>query len=137
MITVNYETEFTLKNEIQLENWIEKVVSEKGFELGEVNYIFCDDVYLHKLNIEFLQHDTLTDVISFDNTIGKIINGDIYISIERVADNAEDYKVLFLEELHRVMIHGVLHYLGYKDKDPVDKKAMTLEEDRALSFLTI
>ena len=84
-----------------------------------------------------MQHDTLTDVISFDNTIGKIINGDIYISIERVADNAEDYKVLFLEELHRVMIHGVLHYLGYKDKDPVDKKAMTLEEDRALSFLTI
>jgi probable rRNA maturation factor len=125
MITFNYETPFVLEAEPSYEKWIETVILNHGFTLGEINYI------------EFLQHDTLTDVISFDNTIGKIINGDIYISIERVADNAEDYKVLFLEELHRVMIHGVLHYLGFKDKDPVDKKAMTLEEDRALSFLTI
>ena len=92
---------------------------------------------MHKLNVDFLQHDTLTDVISFDNSIGKIINGDIYISIERVADNAEDFKVSFLEELHRVMIHGVLHYLGFKDKDPADKKAMTHEEDAAISILSI
>ena len=91
MITYNYETEFVLENETQLESWIEKVVSEKGFELGEINYIFCDDEYLLKLNVEFLQHDTLTDIISFDNSLGNLINGDIFISVERVNDNAKEY----------------------------------------------
>ena len=128
---------FILKEENILQDWIKNIIDENGFEVGEINYIFCDDVYLHKLNVDFLQHDTLTDVISFDNTVGKIISGDIYISIERVADNAEDFKVSFLEELHRVMIHGVLHYLGFKDKDPADKKAMTLEEDASISILSI
>ena len=137
MITFNYETPFVLEAEATYEKWVETVISNHGFTVGEINYIFCDDVYLHQLNVDFLQHDTLTDVISFDNSIGKIINGDIYISIERVADNAEDFKVSFLEELHRVMIHGVLHYLGFKDKDPADKKAMTLEEDAAISILSI
>ena len=136
MITFNYETPFTLETEPLYENWVETVISNHGFILGEINYIFCDDVYLHKLNVDFLQHDTLTDVISFDNTVGKIINGDIYISIERVTDNAVDFKVSFLEELQRVMIHGVLHYLGFKDKDPADKKAMTFEEDKAISLLS-
>ena len=97
MITYNYETEFALEGETQLENWIEKVVSDKEFELGEVNYIFCDDEYLLKLNVEFLQHDTLTDIISFDNSLGKLINGDIFISIERVQENAKEYNVTFEE----------------------------------------
>ena len=133
MVSFNYETSFELKGENLLEYWIDTVVSEEGFSIGEINYIFCDDAYLHKLNVEFLQHDTLTDVISFDNTLGKLISGDIYISVERVTDNAKDFKVSFLEELHRVMIHGVLHYMGYKDKSEDEKLKMRNAENKALS----
>ena len=133
MITFNYETSFELKSENLLEYWIDTVVCAEDFSIGEINYIFCDDEYLHKLNVEFLQHDTLTDVISFDNTLGKLISGDIYISIERVIDNANDFKVSFLEELHRVMIHGVLHYMGYKDKSDEEKLKMRNAENKALS----
>jgi len=132
MITFNYETYFELKSEILLKNWIENVVAEEDFSIGEINYIFCDDDYLHKLNVEFLQHDTLTDIISFDNTLGKLISGDIYISVERVRDNAKDFKVSFLDELHRVMIHGVLHYMGYKDKSEKEKIKMRNAENTAL-----
>lgn len=135
MITFNYETEFNIEDENQLENWIEKVVSEKGFELGEINYIFCDDAYLHRLNVEFLQHDTLTDIISFDSSLGKLINGDIFISIERVAENAREYSVPFEEEIHRVMIHGVLHYMGFKDKSDNEKQEMRNQENQALLVL--
>jgi len=136
MITFNFETLFELKKTTHLEDWVTKIVDNHGFTIGEINYIFCDDAYLHKLNIDFLQHDTLTDVISFDNTIGKLISGDIYISIERVVENAKDYKVSFDEELHRVMIHGVLHYIGFKDKKVLEKKQMTDAEDEALILLT-
>ena len=135
MITFNYETPFQLNNEKIISDWILKIISDNGFELGEINYIFCDDEYLHKLNVEFLQHDTLTDIISFDNTLGKIIGGDIFISIERVEDNAKDFNVSFIEELNRVMIHGILHYLGFKDKTAEDKKIMRSQENNALFFL--
>ena len=132
MIAFNYETSFQLKDESLLENWIEETVLKQGFSIGEINYIFCDDAYLHKLNVEFLQHDTLTDIISFDNTLGKLISGDIFISVERVEDNSKDFGVSFEDELHRVMIHGVLHYMGYKDKSDKDKKEMTNAENLAL-----
>lgn len=135
MITFNYETSFQLKDEKRFENWIEKVVTDKGFEIGEVNYIFCDDDYLHKLNVEFLQHDTLTDIISFDNSLGKLINGDIFISVERVKDNANDFEVSFHDELSRVMIHGVLHYMGYKDKSDDEKEEMRNQENEALNVI--
>jgi probable rRNA maturation factor len=135
MITFNYETNFKLKDEKSLETWVQKVILEHNCEEGEVNYIFCDDNYLHKLNVEFLQHDTLTDIISFDNSLGKLISGDIFISIERVEDNANDFKVTFLEELQRVMIHGVLHYLGYRDKTEEEQKEMTIQENNALIVL--
>ena len=135
MITFNFETLFELKKTTHLEDWVAKIVDNHGFTIGEINFIFCDDAYLHKLNVDFLQHDTLTDVISFDNTIGKLISGDIYISIERVIDNAKDYKVSFDEELQRVMIHGVLHYIGFKDKTILEKKQMTDAEDEALRLL--
>ena len=128
MISFNYETEFSLENEQQISNWISSVISEEEFREGEINYIFCDDDYLLKLNLEFLNHDTLTDIISFDYTVGKEINGDVYISIERVRDNANDFNVEFIDELNRVMVHGVLHYCGYKDKSE-DEKAMRLKEN--------
>jgi len=136
MISFNYETNFKLDNENALEIWVHKIILEHNCEEGEINYIFCDDAYLLKLNIEFLQHDTLTDVISFDNSLGSLINGDIFISTERVIDNAKDYGVSFLEELQRVMIHGVLHFLGFKDKTDTDQKEMTRQENKALLVLS-
>ena len=137
MIAFHYETSFELSNENFLNDWINTIVLSYGYTIGEINYIFCDDTYLHKLNLDFLQHDTLTDIISFDSTLGKLIGGDIFISVERVAENAKDYKVSFTNELHRVMIHGVLHYMGFKDKSIVDKKRMRKEEDNALVLLSI
>jgi probable rRNA maturation factor len=137
MIAFHYETSFELSNENFLNDWINTIVLSHGYTIGEINYIFCDDTYLHKLNLDFLQHDTLTDIISFDSTLGKLIGGDIFISVERVAENSKDYKVSFTDELHRVMIHGVLHYMGFKDKSIVDKKRMRKEEDNALVLLSI
>ena len=135
MINFNYETVFSLDNEEQLAEWIEGVISGEGYQLEEVNYIFCDDAYLHKLNVEFLDHDTLTDIISFDYSVGKKIQGDIFISVERVADNASDFNVSVNEELQRVMVHGVLHYCGYKDKTDSDAKLMREKENHYLSQL--
>jgi rRNA maturation RNase YbeY len=136
MIEFNYETNFSLKNEPKISDWIQGRILTEGFKLGEINYIFCDDAYLHKLNVEFLNHDTLTDIISFDNTMGKLISGDIFISIERVKENAATFNASFEEELHRVIIHGVLHYLGYKDKNEEDQLAMTLKENESLLLLS-
>lgn len=132
MIEFNYETDFTLSNQENISSWVEDCILNEGFQLGEINYIFCDDTYLHKLNVEFLNHDTLTDIISFDNTLGKIVNGDVFISIERVKDNALLFQTTFDEELHRVMIHGVLHYVGYKDKSEAEKETMRNKENQYL-----
>ena len=136
MVAFNFETDFKLQHETLLEEWICEVVRTHGFTVGEINYIFCDDAYLHNLNVTFLQHDTLTDVISFDNTIGKLISGDVFISVERVADNAKEYSVSFDNELRRVMVHGVLHYIGFKDKTVSEKTKMTAAEDQALILLS-
>ena len=97
--------------------------------------MFCNDEYLHKLNLEFLNHDTLTDIISFDYSVGKELHGDIFISVERVADNAKDFEVDFDQELHRVIIHGVLHYCGYKDKTDEDANVMREKENYYLKTL--
>jgi len=129
MINFNYETEFSIYNETEITDWITNVISEENFILDEINYTFCNDDQMLKLNVEYLNHDTLTDIISFDNSIGKIIQGDIFISIERVVDNAKDFKVSLEEELHRVMVHGVLHYCGYKDKSVSESKLMRQKED--------
>ncbi|APY10982.1 rRNA maturation RNase YbeY [Seonamhaeicola sp. S2-3] len=135
MINFNYETEFTLDNEAQISKWVQEAITSEGFKLDEINYVFCDDDYLHKLNVEFLNHDTLTDIISFDYTIGKIIQGDIFISIERVADNAKEFNTAFSDELNRVIIHGVLHYCGYKDKTDEEAQVMRDKENHYLSQL--
>jgi rRNA maturation RNase YbeY len=129
MISFNYETDFSLSDEKRISEWISKLLTTENFKEGDINYIFCDDDYLHKLNVEFLNHDTLTDIISFDYSIGKIIQGDIFISVERVEDNATDFKVSFLEELHRVIVHGVLHFCGYKDKTDEDSMLMREKEN--------
>jgi probable rRNA maturation factor len=135
VITFNSETTFNLQNEAKTTTWIERVVVSEGFAIGEINYIFCDDAYLNHINKEFLKHDSFTDIISFDYSLGKQISGDIYISIERVLDNAEKYNVTFEDELRRVMIHGVLHYMGYKDKTTEEKKVMRLKENTTIYLL--
>ena len=135
MITFNSETSFTLKNQNKLVKWIGDVVSSEGFQVGEINYIFCDDSYLNKINQEFLNHDTFTDIISFDYTLGKEVGGDIFISIERVLENAEEFNEVFENELHRVMIHGILHFMGYKDKTKKEKTLMRTKEDENIFTL--
>lgn len=137
MISFNYEIEFELQNEAKYEEWIAEVIDSEDKSEGEVNYIFCDDEYLHKMNVEFLDHDTLTDVISFDYTMGSLISGDIFISIERVRDNAADFKVDFDDELRRVMAHGILHYCGYKDKTEEDSQLMRSKEDEKIALFHV
>jgi rRNA maturation RNase YbeY len=134
MIEFNYESDFKLDNEEVYSEWISNCIASYGYKLGELNYIFCDDAYLLKLNVEFLDHDTLTDIISFDYTMGKLVGGDVFVSVERVADNAKDLKIDLLEELKRVMIHGVLHYMGYKDKSEDQKNIMRNEENNCISL---
>ncbi|TDY13558.1 MULTISPECIES: rRNA maturation RNase YbeY [Flavobacteriaceae] len=135
MISFNYETQFQLSNETIFEQWIKETIQNEGCSLGDINYIFCDDDYLHKINVEFLDHDTLTDIISFDYSVGKELHGDIYISVERVEDNAKDFKVDFDVELSRVIIHGILHYCGYKDKTDEDAKVMRAKEEQYMKVL--
>ena len=137
MISFNYETDFELDNESQYEDWISRIIESEGFDEGEINYIFCDDEYLHKINVEYLDHDTLTDIISFDYTVGNLIQGDIFVSVERVKDNANDFNVSFEEELKRVLSHGVLHYCGYKDKSPKDEALMRSKEEEKMQMFHV
>lgn len=137
MISFNYETDFELENEAQYEDWISRIIESEGFDEGEINYIFCDDEYLHKINVEYLDHDTLTDIISFDYTVGNLLQGDIFISIERVQDNAKDFNVSFKDELKRVLSHGVLHYCGYKDKSPKDEALMRSKEEEKMKMFHV
>lgn len=137
MISFNYENDFELSNEEQLSNWISRVIASEEKKEGEINYIFCDDDYLLNLNEQYLNHDTLTDIISFDYSIGNEIHGDIFISTERVKDNATDFKVSFEEELKRVMVHGVLHYCGYKDKTEEDEALMRSKEDEKIKMFHV
>ena len=133
MISFNYETDFQLDNEDQRRHWItETIVSENCIE-GDINYIFCDDDYLLDLNQEYLDHDSLTDIISFDYSVGKELHGDIFISIDRVLENANKFSVKKADEIDRVMIHGILHYCGYKDKTEDEKRIMRAKEDFYLS----
>lgn len=137
MISYNYETEFLISNEEEYTSWIEKVVESEGKDLGELSYIFCDDEYLLEINQQYLDHDTLTDIISFDYTEGNVVSGDIFISVERVRDNANDFKVSFEDELKRVIIHGVLHYCGYKDKSESDELLMRSKEEEKIKMFHV
>ncbi len=134
MIDFNYELDFRLDSEEATRAWISKCIVDFEKEEGELQYIFCDDDYLHKLNVEFLEHDTLTDIISFDYVMGDLISGDIFISIERVKENSEELGIDFKDELDRVIIHGILHYFGIDDKTENDKVIMRSKEDYCLSL---
>jgi rRNA maturation RNase YbeY len=137
MAAIQYFTEdidFDLPETPSLSKWIKKVAKLEGKTVGEVSYIFCSDDYLHRLNVEYLNHDTLTDIITFpynDNPI----EGDIFISIDRLRENAKDLNLPFAHELHRVMIHGVLHLCGYRDESDEEEMLMREKEDMALGYL--
>ncbi|MGF7041948.1 rRNA maturation RNase YbeY [Mucilaginibacter lappiensis] len=125
---------YKLKNKALVRQWIKDTITAEGFKLKELTYVFCSDAYLLPLNQQYLDHDTLTDIITFDNSEveGEIL-GDIFISIERVRENAVKFNITETDELHRVIIHGALHLLGYTDKSVVTKKKMTQKEDEYLA----
>ena len=137
MISFNYESDFSLEQEEVYASWIETIVESENKILGEISYVFCDDEYLHSINMQYLNHDTLTDIISFDFTEGDVISGDIFVSIERVVDNAKDFNVPFDEELKRVLAHGVLHYCGYKDKSDDDALLMRSKEEEKIKLFHV
>ncbi len=127
---------YTLKHKNSLRQWIHQTILHENHQLQSLNFIFCSDTYLLSLNRQYLQHDTYTDIITFDNSeTPNLIAGDIFISIDRVRENAKTFNTTFSHELHRVMIHGTLHLLGYKDKSAKAKKIMTQKEDEYLGMM--
>lgn len=131
----NQGINYRLLSKTIIKHWINEVILRETKIHGDINIIFCDDIYLSELNLTYLNHTTLTDIITFDYTDEGIISGDIYISIDRVKENALLYSKTFRDELNRVIIHGVLHLLGNKDKKPKDKSEMRKKEDDCLIIL--
>ena len=132
-----YNTDFELSNKEQVSNWVLRVINSKGYKLGNLVYAFFNDEDLKDLNIRFLKHDYYTDVISFDETADQVVSGNIAISVDRVKENAAQIGVDFEEELHRVMIHGVLHFIGFNDKTSSEKKEIREQEALALSMFHV
>lgn len=126
---------FRLQEQAKLSAWIEAVVAKEDCTIHTLQYVFCDDDYLHELNVAYLDHDTLTDVITFPYALPPEVHGDVFISLERVKENALELNISFEEELHRVMIHGALHLCGYQDKADADTALMRIKEDEALQML--
>ncbi len=125
---------YKLKNKSAVRQWITQTIQAEGYTLKELSYIFCSDSYLLQINQQYLSHDTYTDIITFDNSAHELdVVGDIFISIDRIRENAEKFNTPLYDELQRVIIHGVLHLLRYKDKTPADKKKMTIKEDYYLN----
>lgn len=125
---------YTLKQKASVRVWIKSTIVDEGHKLGELNFIFCSDIYLLSINQKYLKHNTYTDIITFDNSENKKeIAGDIFISLDRIRENALNFKVKEEDELQRVMIHGTLHLLGYKDKGKAARALMTEKEDLYLS----
>lgn len=132
----NEDIDFKLKGKNNFKAWLKKIAEKEGFRINDLNYIFCSDQYLHKINLEYLDHDTYTDIITFDNSEEeKIIEGDIFVSIERIRENSINLNTLLEDETKRVIIHGLLHLCGYNDYSIEDKEKMRhLESDYILTF---
>jgi probable rRNA maturation factor len=138
---INFHTEdivFTIKSKTRIKKWVIQTIEMKKHEAGDINFIFCSDPYLLSINKQYLDHDTFTDIITFDYSKGiknMPLCGDIFISIDRIKENAKTFSKTMENELHRVIIHGVLHLLGYKDKTKEAKEEMTKQENRCLKML--
>jgi probable rRNA maturation factor len=128
--------DFELDSQKKTELWIQETIIKEAKIVGEITYVFCSDEYLHKINLEHLNHDTFTDIITFNYCEGDLINSDIFISIDRVKENAKTFQTTFQNELNRVIIHGILHLVGYDDKSDSDKERMRAKEDFYLSLLS-
>lgn len=131
------ENEFQLDHKESYESWIQGVIESENKKLEEISYIFCDDDYMLDINMKYLEHDTYTDIISFDYSVGNILQGDIYISTQRVEENSREFNVSFDQELRRVIIHGVLHLCGYNDKSEAESSLMRLKEDEKLKLFHV
>ncbi len=134
VIFSNADVDIVLSDPLSLQKWIRLIVEAHSKKLGRINYLFCSDDYILESNKRFLNHDTYTDIITFDYVQGQLVSGDILVSLDRVRDNAAMFSVPFEQELHRVIIHGVLHLLGFKDKTESDAAEMRRKENEALSI---
>jgi len=137
---INFFTEdikYILRDRVAIRKWLMDAAMNEGCKIEEVNIIFCSDAYLSEYNKKYLKHTSLTDIITFDNSVGTLLSGDIFISIERVCENAMTFKVTKNQELKRVMIHGILHLCGYKDKTATDRKKMRKKEDEYMLNITL
>lgn len=128
------DIDFKLKGVLAIKKWLKGTLENEGFTLGEINYIFCSDNYILKINKDYLNHNYFTDIITFNYNEGKKVNADIFISIDTVKSNANSRKIDFYNELHRVMVHGILHLVGYNDKTPTQQIEMTSKEDYYLNL---
>ena len=137
MIEYHYETNFKLEGEKDFTDWITRICKVEMQTLGPLTYIFCSDGYLLEVNKKYLDHDTFTDIITFDYTEGKELSGDIFISTDRLRENAATFGVSFREELLRVMVHGVLHLMGYKDKTDQDRALMRNKENEMIALFHV
>ena len=138
MIDFNFEdVEFDLPDKNTLTDWIKLAVESEGKILGDITYVFCSDEYLWNMNKQYLNHDYYTDIITFDYCEGKKLSGDLFISIDSVRENAVEYGVEFDDELHRVMVHGLLHLIGYDDHTPEEEKTIHEKEDYYLKLRNI
>jgi probable rRNA maturation factor len=133
-IKFHSECDFQQTNPETCVHWLSAVAKEEGKLPEEINYIFCDDTYLHKINLEFLSHDDYTDIITFDYSVGDTLIGDVYVSAERVLENSKTYSESFVEEMDRVLVHGLLHLCGYKDKTTSEAVEMRNKENYYLSL---
>ncbi len=137
MIEFHYKTDFLLENEEKFSDWLNKVILSENGELNQVDYVFCSDEEVLEMNEKYLNHYTYTDILTFDYTEGKVIGGDIFISIDRVRDNADQFNISFEEELLRVMAHGVLHLFGFKDKSEEEISIMRRKENEKIQLFHV
>lgn len=137
MIDFHYLTDFHIEDKTQYTDWINRIIDSEAREIGQLDFIFCNDDYLLKINQDYLQHDTYTDIITFPYSEGEIISGDIFISVERVIENANTYEVDFIAELRRVMAHGLLHLLGYGDKNDEETQLMRIKENEKIKMFHV
>lgn len=136
MIKFSYQTKYVLKNTKDIKNWISNTILDSNQKEGSINYVLCDNEFITDINIKFLNHDYPTDIITFDYSDTDTINGEIYLSIEQIKENSKTYKTSISAELHRVVIHGILHLMGYKDKTKHEQFEMRAKEDYYLSLRT-
>ena len=137
MISFHFNSEYVMNNSSDYSDWLTRVIKSEGYEVGDVDFIFCTDESLLELNQAYLNHDTFTDIITFDYSEGRMVSGDVFISTERVLDNANTYDVAFENELKRVMSHGLLHLFGYGDKTDKESKLMRKKEEEKIKMFHV